>query len=118
MDLVLRSLNRRADGAQHAELARAAASCLRAVLRGSSNDGGGKTAVGVGERGAEITAAVEEGLVALDLAGLRCVVGRWRVGLLVCLTRYAALLYHHCTESGRENIAYLLLFVCKDLPGF
>ncbi|CAN0552623.1 unnamed protein product, partial [Ectocarpus sp. 12 AP-2014] len=43
VDLILRSAGRDGEG----ELIRAAASCLRAVLRGSSNDGGGKTAVGV-----------------------------------------------------------------------
>lgn len=69
VDLVLRGIDRGAAGANIA-LARAAASCLRAVLRGgSNNDGGGKTAVGVGSREAEVTAAVEECL------GSRCVGG-------------------------------------------
>lgn len=73
MSLILRGLNVHPNCA-HAELARAAASCLRAVLRGGSNDGGGKTAVGVGERGAELTAAVDEAVAALDAVDFRCVV--------------------------------------------
>lgn len=75
MNLILRSLNQHAEGGADTELARAAASCLRAVLRGGSNDGGGRTAVGVGQRGAELTAAVYDGLVALEeSARLRCAV--------------------------------------------
>lgn len=54
LDLTLRSIRFPDLG-----LARAGASCLRAVLRGSSTDGGGKTAVGAGGRTVEIAGAVE-----------------------------------------------------------
>lgn len=75
VNLILRCLSLHVDGGRHAELAQTAASCLRAVLRGSSNDGGGKTAVGVGERGAELAVTVADGLAALDSAGWRYTVG-------------------------------------------
>lgn len=74
MDLILHGINDSAEGV-HSRLAWAAASCLRAVLRGSSIDGSGKTAVGVGDRGLELAAAVEACLVTLELAESRWVVG-------------------------------------------
>ncbi|CAN0012908.1 unnamed protein product [Ectocarpus fasciculatus] len=66
VDLILRSTGRDGEG----ELTRAAASCLRAVLRGSSNDGSGKTAVGVGARGSELAAAVDRCLGIPEIAAL------------------------------------------------
>ncbi|CAN0527973.1 unnamed protein product [Ectocarpus sp. 12 AP-2014] len=64
VDLILRSTGRDGEG----ELTRAAVSCLRAVLRGSSNDGGGKTAVGVGDRRSELAVAVDRCLGVLEIA--------------------------------------------------
>ena len=58
------TLSLRAMGQTDPELARAAASCLRAALRGGCRDGGGKTAVGVGGWGASVGAAVDSWLSA------------------------------------------------------
>ncbi|CAB1102286.1 unnamed protein product [Ectocarpus sp. CCAP 1310/34] len=66
VDLILQSTGRDGEG----KLTRAAASCLRAVLRGSSNDGGGKTAVGVGDRKLELAAAVDRCLGVPEIAAL------------------------------------------------
>ncbi|CAM9479512.1 unnamed protein product, partial [Scytosiphon promiscuus] len=74
VDLVLRGIDRDADGAID-NLAPASASCLRAFLRGSSSDGSGKTAVGVGERRAEVAGAVEACLSAsFEVSVSRCAV--------------------------------------------
>eukprot|EP00904_Undaria_pinnatifida_P003216 jgi/Undpi1/12896/HiC_scaffold_7.g02562.m1 len=58
------TLSLRVMGQTDPELARAAASCLRAALRGGCRDGGGKTAVGVGGWGASVGAAVDSWLSA------------------------------------------------------
>lgn len=96
LDLILHGINDNAEGA-HTELARVAASCLRAVLRGSSNDGSGKTAVGVGGRGSELAAAVEACLVTLESAALRCVCRVCGYGVV-------------STTITRIDIAFVLVF--------
>lgn len=58
LDLVVLALRRRGQ----VVLAKAASSCLRALVRGGAPDGGGRTAVGLGDRSAVILATVESRL--------------------------------------------------------